>query len=70
MAISSSSISSVKTTQEYTVCIEIVATAPETDVVLDEPTDPGKITGYYNPETGLVELFVANELGTIINRIG
>ena len=70
MAINASSISSIKTTQEYTVCIEIVATPPQVGVVLDTPTDPGKIVGYFNMETGLVELYVANELGSILSRVG
>ena len=70
MAINSSSISSVSTTEEFTLCMEVVRVPPQIGVTIDPPVEPGLMIAYYNSGNQKVNLFVADELGRQWYKVG
>jgi hypothetical protein len=63
MTINSPGITSVDVTQNYTLAMEIVTVRPSLTEVFSVPQLPGKLVGFYNGSTNLVELYTVNSAG-------
>ncbi len=64
MAITSSSIGSKPLSEAALVTIELVDARPDTGTPNNPPLAAGRMAGFYNPQTGRVELYVTSTGGT------
>lgn len=70
MAINGAAFASTPISTAGLAVLEIVATRPDPTFLIDPPTKPGRLIGYYNQLTGRVELFVTNAGGTFWIEVG
>jgi len=62
MAIESPSVTAIEHSSDTSTAIEVVSTRPALGL-LDIPTNPGRLLGYYNASSDVVELYVADQNG-------
>lgn len=70
MAINGGNFSSVSTKQEFTVCLQVTRVPPVPGEIIDPPVAPGILIGYYNEASDKVFLYIANEIGTQLIKVG
>lgn len=63
MAINRTSISSQSIRENTDLTIEILATPPDTTKFLSTPRTPNVMVGYYNPNLGIVQLYLVDGTG-------
>ena len=63
MAINRSFVSTQDISQITNATIEIVATRPDTNSLIDPPETPNRMIGYYNGLGDFVELYVVDATG-------
>lgn len=49
--------------KEAFVSIEIMSSRPDLSIVIDPPDNPGRVVGFYNPQTDGVELYITSATG-------
>jgi len=69
MAIQRPYITTTEISQNYDSVIDMLAQAPDVNALIDPPTLPNKLFGYYNGVTDGVQLYVTNSQGTYYVRV-
>lgn len=70
MSINSTSISTVDYSQSFAGQITILREEPDTSESLATPLLPLQLVGYWDSVTDSVKLYIANEQGTRLIRVG
>ena len=70
MAINPSGFASVAVAESDNLTVSLLPTRPVEFQVLANPVAPGRLVGYFNPQGGFVELYVASQGGNYYIRVG
>ena len=70
MAINPTSISTVDYSQSFAGQITLLRVEPDTSQLLDEPLLPLQLVGYWDSVSDSVKLYIANESGNRLVRVG
>ena len=69
MAINPVSMTSESITTNTDAIIEVVYAEPNLDLLLDPPGTPGRILGFFNGTTGVVNLYMIDNSGLRLLRV-
>ena len=70
MAINPTSISTIDYSRSFAGQITLLRVEPDTSKSLDEPLLPLQLVGYWDSVSDSVKLYIANESGTRLVRVG
>ena len=63
MAINRVSLTAESLTTNTDITLELLVTRPEENVYMDTPVTPNRLVGFYNAQTGTVELYLSDNTG-------
>ena len=69
MAINPVSITSESVTTNTGTIIEVVYSEPDLGILLDPPDIPGRVLGFFNGSTGVINLYMVDNSGLRLLRV-
>ena len=69
MAINPPGFQATRIEDAESVCVRMLSSAPTPLQTLDKAVDPNEIVGFFNTNTGYVELYVSNSNGTFYYKL-
>ena len=70
MAINPVSMTSESTTTNTDAVIQVVYSEPNLAILLDPPDIPGRMLGFFNGSTGVINLYMVDNSGLRLLRVG